>query len=209
MQRFLAGGWDSYVAGCQAVAQLPGETMNDSKKLIFKPSVPQGSPLSPLPFVVFAAGAITRGHVALCKQHHSHPDTRSQREQPRAIDALASKAAMNEVEIAQIRPRHWSSRLTRMKWTQNDAIGLPSVARFSPTIPRPKSFGFHFDSQLRLEPQAHFAVAKLSSQIRHWQVLTGVAMRIPYAAPYAVASPLRNALPLSGQQKNCTFANDP
>ena len=90
-----------------------------------------------------------------------------------ALDALASWAATNEVEIAADKtealvissdPNEVNAKC-RPRLTLN---GLDLVYN-----PEPKILGVHFDSQLRFGPQARFAVAKLSSRINVLRALAG------------------------------------
>jgi ribonuclease HI len=172
----------SWMSDRRAAARWNNEV---SKKRVFKAGVPQGSPLSPLLFVIFAAGAIAAVRDAAPEvqvtvyadditlvARHPLPTSAATMMQP-ALDALASWAATNEVKIAADKTE---ALVITSHPNEVNAKCHPRLTLNGSDLtynPEPKILGVHFDSQLRFGPQARFAVAKLSSRINVLRALAG------------------------------------
>ena len=90
-----------------------------------------------------------------------------------ALDALASWAAANEVEIAADKTE---ALVITSHPNEVNAKCRPRLTLNGSDLtynPEPKILGVLFDSQLRFGPQARFAVAKLSSRINVLRALAG------------------------------------
>ena len=178
-----------------------------SGKRVFSAGVPQGSPLSPLLFVLFAADAVRAVREAApgvqvimyadditLVARHARP-ARAAEEMQLALDALSSWAELNHVLIAAEKTE--ALVLSSDPWEVNAKCRPRLVLCGSPVgyNAEPVILGVKFDSQLRFGPQAREATARLRARVNIMRALAGTswgadedtlrALYVGYARPSA------------------------